>query len=122
MKPKLLVVDDEQAIHKLLHRVFEDGSVELISALNGQEGVKMAEQTQPQLILLDVNMPVLDGYGAIRELRKNKATKAIPVIMFTTKDEMVDHVVGFELGVEDYITKPIDMDMLKRRVMSFFNE
>ncbi len=117
--PKLLVVDDEETIHKLLNRVFEDEKIEILKAVNGEEGVKRAVEHQPQLILLDVNMPVLDGYGTIRELRKNKATRSIPVMMFTSKDEIVDHVVGFELGVEDYLTKPIDIKELKRRVMDF---
>jgi DNA-binding response OmpR family regulator len=122
MKPKLLVIDDEQVIHQLLKRVFEDGSVELFSAFDGAEGVKKAKEIMPGLILLDVNMPVLDGYGTIRELRRNKETRAIPVMMFTSKDEMVDHVVGFELGVEDYITKPMEIAELKRRVLNFFKK
>lgn len=120
MKPTLLVVDDEESIHKLIQRIFSDGAIDVMSAFNGQEGLALAQQGVPQLILLDINMPVMDGYEAMRGLRRDKKTKNIPVLMFTANGEMVDRVVGFEMGVEDYITKPIDVNELRRRVMSFF--
>jgi DNA-binding response OmpR family regulator len=120
MKPKLLIVDDEEEIHKLIRRLFVDGSVEVVEAYNGQEGLKVVKEQSPQLVIMDINMPIMDGYQALRALRANPDTNTIPVMMFTSKGDMVDKVVGFELGVEDYLTKPVDVEELKRRVTAFF--
>ncbi|OVE77912.1 hypothetical protein BVX98_01555 [bacterium F11] len=118
MGSKLLFVDDEESIHKILRRVFEGQSYSLLDAYNGEDAIKVAEKEVPDLILLDINMPKMDGYDVIRELRKNKTTRNIPILMLTGNGDVVDKVVGYELGVEDYVTKPFHTDHIRLHVES----
>ncbi len=113
---KILIVDDEDNIHKVLKRIFSSTNVQPLSAFNGAEALQLAKDNKPSLILLDINMPKMDGNEVMRELRKNPETNAIPVIMLTGNGEAIDKVVGFELGVQDYITKPFDVADLRERI------
>jgi len=120
MENKILFVDDEIGIHRTLERVFKSAPYTTYSAYNGKEAIQLAKEECPNLILLDINMPQMDGYEVMRELRKNKETRKIPVLMLTANGEVVDKVIGYELGVEDYVTKPFDIDDLKKRIGIFF--
>lgn len=122
MPKKILLVDDEDIIHQSIKRAFEKSPYEFLSAYNGNEGVEKASQFLPDLILLDINMPEKDGYAVVRAIRGNKGTKHIPIIMLTGLGEVVDKVVGYELGVEDYMTKPFDVESLRSHVGSFLNK
>jgi DNA-binding response OmpR family regulator len=113
---KILVVDDEDNIHKVLKRILTSTNVQPLFAFNGAEALQLAKEKKPDLILLDINMPKMDGNEVMRELRKSDDTKSIPVIMLTGNGETIDKVVGFELGVQDYITKPFDITDLRERV------
>src|SRR3989304_8248325 len=103
---KILVVADETDILNLLDYNLKKGGFRVISAKDGPEALDLAVNESPDLILLDIMLPNMDGTEVLRRLKAREGTRSIPVIMLTAKGEEVDKVVGFELGAEDYITKP----------------
>ena len=115
MKSKILLVDDEQDIIEFLQYNIEQEGYEVISANNGREALeKMAER--PGLIILDIMMPVMDGYEVCRRIRENKSSLNIPVIFLTAKSAEADELKGLELGGDDFITKPISPKKLVARI------
>ncbi len=109
---KILVVDDSQAHLYALRKMLEDAKYEVITAEDGDEGVEKAASEQPDLILMDVVMPGLNGFQATRKIARNPATADIPVIFVTTKDQETDKIWGMRQGAADYITKPVDKNVL----------
>ena len=116
MKAKLLVVDDDADVRGLLDYVFCGAGFDVTLAATGIEGVEKARQLRPDVVLLDIMLPDIDGYEVCRSLRTNMRTSHIPVIFLTQKDERSDKLQGLELGADDYITKPFDIEELKLRV------
>lgn len=113
MHGKILVVDDEQPIADILKFSLEKEGYEVICAFDGGEAVRLAFEEQPDLILLDLMLPVKDGMDVCREVR----TKLyMPIIMLTAKDTEIDKVLGLELGADDYVTKPFSTRELLARV------
>lgn len=115
MKPTILVVDDEQDILELLKYNFEKEGYSVHTARNGKEALIQAA-SQPDLILLDVMMPELDGWEVCKSLRSSPKTQSIPVIFLTARDSEFDEVLGLELGAEDYVTKPVNVRSLLARI------
>ncbi len=115
MKKRVLVVDDERDIVDLLRYNLEREGYEVIAAGNGQQALEKAA-SKPDLILLDLMMPVLDGFETCKRLKGNPATASIPVVILTARSGEVDEVLGLELGAEDYIQKPISPRKLVARV------
>ncbi|MGI6575025.1 MAG: response regulator [bacterium] len=113
MQEKIMVVDDEPTILELLQINLERSGFAVVTANNGEEALKLARQEQPQLIILDVMMPGLDGFETLRELRK---TIEVPVIMLTAKGDDIDKILGLELGADDYVTKPFNPRELVARI------
>jgi DNA-binding response OmpR family regulator len=113
---KLLVVEDEIFTSDLLRRYFEIVGYEVVSALTGGDGFRMAVEQQPRVIILDIMLPDMDGYEVCRKLRGDTHTKNIPIIFLTQKDERHSRLDGLELGADDYITKPFDVEELRLRV------
>lgn len=109
---KILVVDDSQAQLYALRKILEDAKYDVITAEDGDEGVEKAASEQPDLILMDVVMPGLNGFQATRKIARNPATADIPVIFVTTKDQETDKIWGMRQGAADYITKPVDKSIL----------
>ncbi|MCA9735266.1 MAG: response regulator transcription factor [Deferribacteres bacterium] len=116
MAKKILIVDDEEDIVQLLQFNLQKEGYEIFSANDGLTALDLAQSQKPDLVLLDVMLPELDGYDIIRELRKNPATEHIAVIFLTAKDSEFDEVLGLELGADDYIVKPIRMRTLVARI------
>ncbi|MEN8613893.1 two-component system response regulator [Dehalogenimonas sp. THU2] len=117
-KPTVLVVDDTPDNLVLMTDLLKDKYTVKI-ANNGERAVRIASTgTVPDIILLDVMMPVMDGYEACRQLKSKPETKDIPVIFLTAKSEIADEIKGFELGAVDYITKPISPPILKARLQT----
>lgn len=110
---KVLVVDDEKPISDIIKFNLVKEGFNVITAYDGEEAVAKVKQSQPDLVLLDVMLPKLDGFQVLRKIREHYAT---PVIMLTAKEEEVDKVLGLELGADDYITKPFGMRELIARV------
>ena len=110
---KILVVDDDNNICELLRLYLEKDGYEVAIANNGGEAVKMFQELSPDLMLLDIMLPVLDGWQVCREIRKFSDK---PIIMLTAKGETFDKVLGFELGADDYVVKPFDAKEVMARV------
>lgn len=113
MKTKIMVVDDDPNIRELVRLYLEKEGFEVTCAERGDEAVKLFRATPPNLMLLDVMLPGMDGWQVCREVRK---ISNIPIIMLTAKDETFDKVLGLELGADDYIVKPFDMKELVARI------
>lgn len=107
MPEKILIVDDELDTLRLVGMMLESRGYQIITAGDGEKALLTAENEQPDLILLDIMMPGIDGFEVTRQLRQGKATQDIPIIMFTAKTSMDDRVQGLELGADAYLTKPI---------------
>lgn len=115
-KIDVLIVDDTQHNIQLLEFMLEDAGYSVASATSGQEAIDLALSEQPKLILLDVMMPVMDGFEACGKLKKNPRTRDIPVIFVTAKASEADETEGFSLGAVDYISKPINEPIVLARV------
>jgi CheY-like chemotaxis protein len=105
---KVLLVDDSSTVLMMEKMVLKKSTYEIITASNGEEGVTRALEHRPDVILMDVIMPRMNGFEACRRLRQEEATKNTPIIMVTTRGEAVNVETGFESGCTDYITKPVD--------------
>lgn len=115
-KDKVLIIDDEEHIVELIRYNLESAGYDAVEAYNGTDGIKAAKSEKPSLILLDVMLPMMDGLEVCRKLRKDDATKNIPIIMLTAKSEEIDKILGLELGADDYITKPFSVRELLARI------
>jgi two-component system, OmpR family, alkaline phosphatase synthesis response regulator PhoP len=115
-KQKILAVDDEEDILELLRFNLAKEGFAVVCAASGEEALKTALSQRPDLILLDLLLPAMDGLEVARRLKREDATKEIPIIMVTAKGEEADIVTGLEVGAEDYITKPFSRKVLIARV------
>src|SRR5512147_1612208 len=106
MSEKILIIDDDLDTLRLVGLMLQRQGYQISAATNGSQGLAKAFEERPDLILLDVMMPDMDGYEVTRRLRKNPATLATPILMFTAKTQLDDKVTGFEVGADDYLTKP----------------
>jgi len=118
MTKKILVCDDEPYILMALTDAVEMEGYECVTAVNGREALQKARETLPDLIMLDIMMPFMDGFEVCRELKADAATRDIPVIMLTAKSQQVDIQKGKDAGADDYITKPFRPSTLRKK----FNE
>ena len=112
---KIMVVDDDKNICELLRLYLEKEGYQVVIANDGKEAVELNEKEDPELILLDIMLPQLDGWQVCREIRKKSQ---VPIIMLTAKGEVFDKVLGLELGADDYLTKPFHLAELNARVKS----
>ena len=113
MQYKILIVDDDVNICELLRLYLEKDGFETVVANDGKQAVNMAEKFSPDLILLDIMLPELDGWQVCREIRKHSE---VPIIMLTAKGETFDKILGLELGADDYVTKPFDTKEVIARI------
>ena len=113
MSQKVLVVEDDNNIAELLRLYLQKDGFEVSHAADGGKAVEMAREIQPDLVLLDIMLPVMDGWQVCRELRK---TMKMPIIMLTAKGETEDKVSGLEMGADDYVVKPFEMKELLARI------
>ena len=115
-RPLVLVAEDDEDILALVVFDLEDEGYEVLTARDGQEAVALALERHPDLILLDVAMPGLDGYEVTRRLRADESTRATPVVLLTARAQVKDVIAGFEAGANDYVTKPFRPDELRTRL------
>ena len=116
MAERILVVDDDPNALRLIGYALQRQGYEIIIAQNGQEALAKAQSEKPDLIILDVMMPAMDGYEVLRRLRAISTTDRVPVILFTAKSQVDDKITGFEAGADDYLTKPVTPAELVARV------
>jgi PleD family two-component response regulator len=115
-KARLLIVEDDTDISNMLKIYFSGQNYEVDTALRGGDALEKTRQNLPHLIVLDIMLPDIDGFEVCRILRTNTRTSHVPIIFLTQKDERSDKLQGLELGADDYITKPFDIEELKLRV------
>jgi len=116
MAEKILIIDDDVDTLRLVGLMLQRQGYEISAASNGSQGLAKALEERPDLILLDVMMPDMDGYEVARRLRKNPVTLTVPILMFTAKTQLDDKVTGFEVGADDYLTKPTHPTKLQAHV------
>lgn len=119
VRKKILLVDDSPTALLWERMILEDLRHEIMVATDGESGVRLATSARPDLILLDVVMPGMSGFDALRRLRAEDALRDVPVLMVSTRGEMAYVLEGYESGANDYITKPIDRAELLAKVRSY---
>ena len=112
----VLIADDEPDIHSLLLNFLDKTKVRVISAFDGGEALELVKSEHPDLILLDIMMPRVDGRDVLAQIRKQKETSGMIVLLFSARGEQSDRIVGLELGADDYIAKPTHMGSLARKI------
>lgn len=117
-KPRVLVVDDDPLMRRIVVQSLDRATYDLIEAESGPAGIQAALEQHPDLILLDVMMPEMDGFEVIRRLRAHPMTTSVPIILLTALGEMNEKVYGMTLGADDYMTKPFDPRELRARVQT----
>lgn len=115
-KPKILIVEDDLDVAEMLNAYFRVQGYEVFTVNWGEDGVRAGQSILPELIILDIRLPDIDGYEVARRLRSDRRTQEIPIIFLTEKRERIDRLQGFEVGADDYITKPFDVQELRLRV------
>lgn len=113
---RILVVEDDLDISKMLRIYFDSQGYEVLVAARGGDALEICRRKLPNVVVLDIQLPDIDGYEVCRQLRSNTRTSYVPIIFLTQKDERSDKIAGLELGADDYITKPFDIEELKLRV------
>jgi DNA-binding response OmpR family regulator len=121
-RKKILLVDDSSTILMMEKFILRNGPYDLVTATNGEEGVRKAAETLPDLILLDVIMPKMGGFEACRLIRSSESTRQIPIIMVTTRGEAANVEAGWANGCTDYVTKPINSIELLAKVRNFLGD
>jgi two-component system alkaline phosphatase synthesis response regulator PhoP len=121
-KGRILVVDDEIYIVHILDFSLGMEGYEVITALDGEQALEKARSEKPDLIVLDIMMPKLDGYETCKLLKAEEGTKNIPVILLSAKGRNVDQKIGFEVGADDYITKPFSPRKLVERINAILGQ
>jgi len=105
-KDRILIIEDDHDIVEMLEYNLQQEGYETLSALNGEEGVRLAAKEKPDLVILDIMLPIIDGFEVCRTLKNDGTTAHIPIIILSAKSQETDKVVGLELGADDYVTKP----------------
>lgn len=116
MGRKILVVDDEEVLVEAITYNLEQSGYQVLTASDGMSALEIARQEAPDLIVLDIMLPGMDGLEVCRQLRRDKRTSTVPIIMLTAKADEIDKVVGLEVGADDYVTKPFGRRELLARI------
>ncbi|HSK65654.1 MAG TPA: response regulator [Anaerolineales bacterium] len=116
VKSKILIVEDDLDVAEMLNAYFRVQGYEVFTVNWGEDGVRAAQTVMPDLMILDIRLPDIDGFEVARRMRSDRRTNEIPIIFLTEKRERTDRLQGFEVGADDYITKPFDVQELRLRV------
>jgi len=115
-KRNVLVIEDDSAIAEVLEYNLEREGYDVERSSDGRDGLRLARSLTPDLVILDLMLPGIDGIEICRELRADKSTRHIPILMLTAKSEETDQIIGFSVGADDYVTKPFSVKVLMQRV------
>jgi DNA-binding response OmpR family regulator len=121
-KKRILIVDDEEDIVNVLRFRLEANNYDVMSAFDGQDGLNKARAEKPDLIILDLMLPKLDGYKLCRMLKFDEVYRAIPIIMFTARSQKKDEELGMEMGADAYITKPFEPEALLGKIRELLGQ
>ena len=116
IKPKILIIEDDLDVAEMLNAYFRVQGYEVFTVNWGEDGVRSCQTVHPDIVILDIRLPDIDGYEVARRLRGDRRTAEIPIIFLTEKRDREDRLQGFEIGADDYITKPFDIQELRLRV------
>lgn len=119
---KILLVEDNELNRDMLSRRLERKGYQVILAQDGRQGLEMTQSETPDLILMDMSLPILDGWEATRQLKADDKTRAIPIIALTAHAMSSDRKKAFDAGCDDYATKPIEMNELLKKIVALLNE
>jgi CheY-like chemotaxis protein len=117
-RKKILVIDDEEHVREVVRTRLVKTGYDVVTAPNGKDGIAVALHERPDLILMDVMMPVMDGFEAAKHFRSRVETASIPLVLLTAKDDKESKLRGFDAGIDDYICKPFEEDLLLARIRS----
>ena len=120
-QPRILVVEDDHDLLEMLSLYFRGQKYDVVTADTGAEALRLSQEEPPDLVMLDIRLPDIDGYEICRQMRAQRVTQDTPIIFLTEKRDRVDKLQGLELGVVDYITKPFDVQELQLRVRNTLN-
>ena len=115
-KSKILIIEDDLDVAEMLNAYFGVQGYDVHTVNWGEDGVRACQSTHPDLVILDIRLPDIDGYEVARRMRNDRRTQDIPIIFLTEKRDRADRLQGLELGADDYITKPFDVQELRLRV------
>ena len=115
-KKKLLIIEDDRSLANVVEYNFANSGYEVFCARDGQDGINQARNRLPDIILLDLMIPVIDGIEVCRQLRAESTTRETPIIMVTAKSEEVDQLIGYSVGADDYVIKPFSVRVLMEKV------
>jgi DNA-binding response OmpR family regulator len=119
--PKVLIVDDTVSELEVLSRILQKANIETIQATNGEDAIAMIAADPPDLVVLDVIMPGMNGFEVIRELRANQKTEKLPVIFCSQKNTQIDYSWGLDMGADAYLSKPIDPQQFINTIQRFLS-
>lgn len=118
-KPKVLIVDDESFNVDFLEQELEDCDYQIVTAFNGKEALDKIRKEQPDLVLLDLMMPVLDGFAVLSQIKADHDLREIPIIIVSAANDSRSIVKGIKQGADDYLTKPVDGELLVQKVKEY---
>ena len=119
---KILIVEDDPSFSRAITHIIEKEGYDVISASNGMAGLRMAKDENPDLLILDVMLPGLDGFEICSRLRQDPLTAKLPIIMLSAKGQDVDKTTGLKVGASEYLTKPIDRALLLEKITSLLGK
>jgi DNA-binding response OmpR family regulator len=122
MQKSILLIDDSSVNNLLLQSVLEDENYRVLVAFSGKEGLDMIKTGKPDLILLDIMMPRMDGLEVLQEITSDKKSSHIPVIMLTAKTDAADRIASLEMGAVDYLSKPVNIDDLLKKIINIIGQ
>jgi len=117
----ILLVDDSEVSNFLMQSILEERGYSILSVSNGKDAIDLLKQQHPDLIILDIMMPEMNGFGVLESVKKFEATAKIPVIILTARNNLKDQEKAFSMGAADYVIKPIDIEDVLERVSSLVN-
>lgn len=121
-KKRILIIDDEEDLVETMEMALEAHGYSVMTALDGEDGLKKSTQERPDVIVLDIMMPKMNGYQVCWELKNHDETKSLKVIMLTAKTQESDKFWGYETGADEYITKPFEMQELIQKIEELTNQ
>lgn len=118
---KILIVEDDPSFSRAINHIIEKEGYEVITASNGMAGLRMAKGENPDLLILDVMLPGLDGFEICHQLRQDPLTENLPIIMLSAKGQEIDRTTGLKVGANEYLTKPVDRALLLEKITSLLD-
>lgn len=118
MAKKILIIEDDPSFSRAINHIIEKEGYDVITASNGLSGFRMAQEEKPDLLILDVMLPGLDGFEICSRLRQDPPTANLPIVMLSTKGQEADKTTGLKVGANEYLTKPVDRELLLAKITS----